>query len=75
MHRFRAPSFAPGTFFVAQPWADCITNVLGFNLRQARRLRRFFCFGGDAILALAAMVIKRRRVGSTGIAVLFSEST
>jgi hypothetical protein len=32
----RAPSIAPGTFFVAQPWADCITNMPGFNLRQAR---------------------------------------
>jgi hypothetical protein len=27
MHRSRAPSIAPGTFFVAQPWADCITNM------------------------------------------------
>jgi hypothetical protein len=27
MHRSRAPSTAPGTFFVAQPWADCITNM------------------------------------------------
>jgi hypothetical protein len=35
MHRSRAPSIAPGTFFVAQPWADCITNMPGFNLRQA----------------------------------------
>jgi hypothetical protein len=35
MHRSRAPSLAPGAFFVAQPWADCITNMPGFNLRQA----------------------------------------
>jgi hypothetical protein len=35
MHRSRAPSIAPGTFFVAQPWADCITNMPGFKLRQA----------------------------------------
>jgi hypothetical protein len=35
MHRSRAPSIAPGTFFVAQSWADCITNMPGFNLRQA----------------------------------------
>jgi hypothetical protein len=35
MHRSRAPSIAPGTFFVAQPWADCITDMPGFNLRQA----------------------------------------
>jgi hypothetical protein len=44
MHRSRAPSIAPGTFFVAQPWADCITNMPGFNLRQAQLLillRRF----------------------------------
>ena len=32
MHR----SLAPGTFFVAQSWADCITNMPGFNLRQAQ---------------------------------------
>jgi len=36
MHRSRAPSIAPGTFFVAQSWADCITNMAGFNLRQAQ---------------------------------------
>ena len=36
MHRSRAPSIAPGIFFVAQSWADCITNMAGFNLRQAQ---------------------------------------
>src|ERR1700759_989129 len=36
MHRSRAPSIAPGTFFVVQSWADCITNMAGFNLRQAQ---------------------------------------
>src|ERR1700692_411713 len=36
MHRSRVPSIAPGTFFVAQSWADCITNMPGFNLRQAQ---------------------------------------
>jgi hypothetical protein len=36
MHRSRAPSIAPGTFFVAQSWADRITNMPGFNLRQAQ---------------------------------------
>jgi hypothetical protein len=36
MRGSRAPSIAPGTFFVAQPWADCITNMPGFNLRQAQ---------------------------------------
>jgi hypothetical protein len=40
MHRSRAPSIAPGTFFVAQSWADCITNMAGFNLRQAHPYRR-----------------------------------
>src|SRR6266511_2640232 len=35
MHPSRAPSIAPGTFFVAQSWAGCITNMPGFNLRQA----------------------------------------
>jgi hypothetical protein len=38
MRRSRAPSIAPGAFFVAQLWADCITNMAGFNLRQAHRL-------------------------------------
>jgi hypothetical protein len=41
MHRSRAPSIAPGTFFVAQSWADCITNMPGFNLRQAQAV--FYC--------------------------------
>jgi hypothetical protein len=36
MHRSRAPLIAPGTFFVAQSWAGCITNMPGFNLRQAQ---------------------------------------
>ena len=36
MRRSRAPSIAPGKFFVAQSWADCITNMAGFNLRQAQ---------------------------------------
>jgi hypothetical protein len=36
MHRSRAPSIAPGTFFVAQSWADSITDMPGFNSRQAQ---------------------------------------
>src|SRR6202022_2820413 len=31
MHRSRVPSIAPGTLFVAQSWADCITNMPGFT--------------------------------------------
>jgi hypothetical protein len=46
MHRSRAPSIAPGTFFVAQPRADCITNMPGFNLRQAHRGNGFVEAGG-----------------------------
>jgi transposase InsO family protein len=38
MHRSRAPSIAPDTFFVAQSWADSITDMPGFNLRQAHGL-------------------------------------
>jgi hypothetical protein len=41
MHRSRVPSIAPGTFFVAQSWADCITNMPGFDLRQAHADVRF----------------------------------
>jgi hypothetical protein len=36
MHRSRSPSIAPGKFFVAHSWAGCITNIPGFNLRQAQ---------------------------------------
>jgi ADP-ribosylglycohydrolase len=36
MHRYRAPSIAPGTFFVAQSWADFIINMSESNLRQAQ---------------------------------------
>jgi NAD(P)-dependent dehydrogenase (short-subunit alcohol dehydrogenase family) len=36
MHRYRAPSIAPGTLFVAQSWADFIINMSESNLRQAQ---------------------------------------
>ena len=36
MHRFRAPSIAPGTFFVAQFSAGYTTNMFGFDLRQGQ---------------------------------------
>src|SRR5271169_1867596 len=49
MRRSRAPSIAPGTFFVAQSWADCITNMAGFNLRQAQ-------VPSDSRLEIEAMV-------------------
>jgi hypothetical protein len=31
MRRSRVPSIVPGTFFVAQSWADRITNMAGFT--------------------------------------------
>jgi hypothetical protein len=34
MRQSRAMSIAPGTYFVAQSWAGCITNMPGFNLRR-----------------------------------------
>jgi hypothetical protein len=40
--RSLAPSIAPGTFFVAQSWAGCITNMPGFNLQQAQRAEFWF---------------------------------
>ena len=33
-----APPWWPGTFFVAQSWAGCITDMPGFNLRQAQQI-------------------------------------
>ncbi len=36
MHRSRAPSIAPETFFVVQFSADCTTNISASNLRQAQ---------------------------------------
>jgi hypothetical protein len=36
MRRSPVPPNSPGTFFVAQSWAGCITNMPGFNLRQAQ---------------------------------------
>src|SRR6202521_1394139 len=47
MHRSHAPSIAPGTFFVAQSWVDCITNMAGFNLRQAQHNPDRGRHGGD----------------------------
>jgi hypothetical protein len=50
MHRSRVPSIAPGTLFVAQPWADCITNMPGFNLRQAQVRLIVLIFSARAFL-------------------------
>ena len=38
MHRFRAPSIAPGTFFAAQFSAGYTTSMSRFDLRQAQGL-------------------------------------
>jgi hypothetical protein len=35
MHRFRAPSIAPGTFFAAQFSVDYTTDMSGYDLRHA----------------------------------------
>jgi hypothetical protein len=43
MHRSRAP----GTFFVAQSWADSTTEMPGFNLRQHRLDPRAPSLQGD----------------------------
>jgi hypothetical protein len=39
MHRSRAPSIALGTFFVAQFSVGYITNMSGFDLRQAHEAK------------------------------------
>lgn len=36
MHRHHAVFTEPGIFFAVQSWADCITNMFGFDLRQAQ---------------------------------------
>ena len=43
MHRYRAPSIAPGTFFVAQSLADFIINMSESNLRQAQPMKTPVC--------------------------------
>src|SRR5450756_424585 len=39
MHRHHAVFTEPGIFFAVRSWADCITNMFGFDLRQAHGLR------------------------------------
>jgi hypothetical protein len=46
MHRSRGPSIGPDTFFVAQSWADSITDMPGFNLRQAQHSAATSAFRG-----------------------------
>jgi hypothetical protein len=58
MHPSRAPSIAPGTFFVAQSWAGCITNMPGFNLRQAQLE---FVVGNALRLTLPAPYFPKKR--------------
>src|ERR1039458_4481334 len=36
MHRHRALFRELGTFFAVRSWAGCITNMFGFDLRQAQ---------------------------------------
>jgi hypothetical protein len=36
MRPYRARFREQGVFFVFQSWADCITNMFGFDLRQAQ---------------------------------------
>ena len=63
MHRSRAPSIAPGTFFVAQSWADSITDMPGFDLRQAQVTVVAHSMGNwVALEALRARAIRAARV-------------
>src|ERR1700692_1577307 len=52
MHQSRAPSIAPGTFIVAQPWADCITNMPGSDLRQAQPGVRLVLEADDNVISI-----------------------
>jgi DNA helicase II / ATP-dependent DNA helicase PcrA len=45
-------SIAPGTLFVAQSWADSITDMPGFNLRQAQVLFRTSSHSGPVEIEL-----------------------
>src|ERR1019366_3613353 len=38
MHRHHAVFTEPGIFFAVRSWADCITNMFGFDLRQAQEV-------------------------------------
>jgi len=42
---------------IAQPWADCITNMPGFNLRQAQGVNRRRLFQTLAARAAVSGVI------------------
>jgi len=66
MHRHRALFRELGTFFAVRSWAGCITNMFGFDLRQAQwwirrirlwRIRARYCRRFDRRLAA------RRRFG------------
>ena len=54
MRQSRAPSSAPDTFFVAQSWADCTTNMAGFNFRQPQ--------GPHAIRHAFGAILKKKHV-------------
>src|SRR5713226_3135189 len=50
MHQYRAPFRELDTFFAVRSWVDCITNMSGFDLRQAQdisRLRFRYAIEGD----------------------------
>src|SRR5258708_6426130 len=52
MHQYRAPFRELDTFFAVRSWVDCITNMSGFDLRQAqgRRACQWAALGAKAAI-------------------------
>ena len=51
MHRHRALFRELGTFFAVRSWAGCITNMFGFDLRQAQAISQLRMSSGAALFA------------------------
>src|ERR1019366_1518874 len=68
MHRHRALFRELGTFFAVRSWAGCITNMFGFDLRQAQVVH-IHCVDtiALAVRADAEAAVAERLRGSGGI--------
>src|SRR5882757_1887268 len=79
MHQYRAPFRELDTFFAVRSWVDCITNISGFDLRQAQGVPADLaaCHTAEVdgyileghVLAVAVRRLLEKRPTATGLAV------
>src|SRR5258705_2184351 len=60
MHQYRAPFRELDTFFAVRSWVDCITNMSGFDLRQAHPHAKASASNVAQKLAISTRTLSRK---------------